>query len=73
MSEPVLGTIDGDTVRLDKPLPIPTGARVEIIVRPLHDSNRPRPRVGEMTGPRFTVPDEALAPLTEDELQEWGL
>jgi len=73
MQDRVLGTIDGDTVRLDKALPIPAGARVELTVRTVDSSRRTRPRVGEMTGPGFTVLDEALAPLTTDELKEWGL
>jgi prevent-host-death family protein len=32
-----------------------------------------RPQVGETIGPPFTVPDSAFAPLTEEELKEWGL
>lgn len=34
---------------------------------------RPRPKVGDITGPPFIVPDSAFAPLTEEELKEWGL
>ena len=73
MQDPIFGTVDGDTVHLDEPLTIPAGARVEVIVHPVEATNRRRPKVGEMTGPGFTVPDEALAPLTDDELKEWGL
>jgi antitoxin (DNA-binding transcriptional repressor) of toxin-antitoxin stability system len=32
-----------------------------------------RPKVGRMVSAPFHVPPEALAPLTEDELEEWGL
>lgn len=32
-----------------------------------------RPKVGELRGTPFSIPDEAFAPLTADELQEWGL
>jgi prevent-host-death family protein len=32
-----------------------------------------RPKVGRPTSPRFSVPDGAFAPLTEDELKDWGL
>ncbi|MFM9966629.1 MAG: type II toxin-antitoxin system Phd/YefM family antitoxin [Planctomycetaceae bacterium] len=32
-----------------------------------------RRRVGETRGPKFHIPDEAFAPLTDEELKEWGL
>ena len=32
-----------------------------------------RPKVGELRSDTFSIPDEAFAPLTADELQEWGL
>ena len=34
---------------------------------------RSRPKVGEMLGPPFEVPDEALAPLDARDLEHWGL
>lgn len=34
---------------------------------------RPRPRVGEILGEPFEFPESAFAPLTEEELKEWGL
>jgi antitoxin (DNA-binding transcriptional repressor) of toxin-antitoxin stability system len=34
---------------------------------------KPRPKVGECLGPIIKIPDSAFAPLTEDELKEWGL
>ena len=73
MANSVLGTIDGDIVRLDNRPPLPSGCRVELTIQPLDSSKRRRAKVGEMTGPAFRVPDEALAPLTDDELREWGL
>ncbi|WP_395744033.1 type II toxin-antitoxin system Phd/YefM family antitoxin [Prosthecobacter sp.] len=33
----------------------------------------PRPKVGEVLGPVIEVPDEAFAPLSDEELKEWGL
>ena len=33
----------------------------------------PRPKVGETLDPPFPIPDSAFAPLTEEELREWGL
>ncbi|MCB1224259.1 MAG: type II toxin-antitoxin system Phd/YefM family antitoxin [Verrucomicrobiales bacterium] len=33
----------------------------------------PRPKVGETLDPPFEIPDSAFAPLTEEELKEWGL
>ena len=35
--------------------------------------NRRRPKVGELRGAPFQIPDAAFAPLTDDELKEWGL
>jgi len=32
-----------------------------------------RPRVGQATSPGFAVPDDAFAPLSEDELKVWGI
>lgn len=34
---------------------------------------RPRPKVGEHLGPVIQIPDSAFAPLTEEDLKEWGL
>ena len=73
MTNSVLGTIDGDIVRLDKPPSLPSGCRVELTIQPLDSSKRSRAKVGETIGPAIEVPDEALAPLTDDELREWGL
>jgi antitoxin (DNA-binding transcriptional repressor) of toxin-antitoxin stability system len=32
-----------------------------------------RPKVGRMISTPFQVPSEALVPLTEEELKDWGL
>jgi len=32
---------------------------------------RPRPKAGEILGPPFSFPDEAFAPLTADEINQW--
>ncbi|HUG70787.1 MAG TPA: hypothetical protein VMM76_23765, partial [Pirellulaceae bacterium] len=69
----ILGTIDGNVLRLDEPTSLPAGCRVEVQIQPLEQSKRTRAKVGETTGPSFQVPDEAWAPLTADELREWGL
>ena len=34
---------------------------------------KPRPTVGETIDPPFVIPDTAFAPLTDEELKEWGL
>jgi antitoxin (DNA-binding transcriptional repressor) of toxin-antitoxin stability system len=34
---------------------------------------KPRPKVGECVGPIIEIPDSAFAPLTDEELKEWGL
>ncbi len=73
MTNHVLGTIDGDIIRLDHRPPLPAGCRVELTIQPLDLSQRRRAKVGETTGPAFRVPDEALAPFSDDELREWGL
>ncbi len=73
MTNSVLGTVDGDIVRLDNRPHLPSGCRVELTIQPLDSSKRRRAKVGETTGPPFRVPDEALVPLTDDELREWGL
>jgi antitoxin (DNA-binding transcriptional repressor) of toxin-antitoxin stability system len=35
--------------------------------------NRARPKVGRIKGAAFEFPAAAFAPLTSDELKEWGL
>ena len=40
---------------------------------PTSASQPVRPKVGQRTSPRFAVPDYAFAPLSEDELKDWGL
>ena len=53
---------------------IARGKRPIARLSPLHPPNRSvRPKVGRMTGEPFHVPAEALAPLSEAELKEWGL
>jgi prevent-host-death family protein len=32
-----------------------------------------RPKVGIPTSPRFTVPEDAFVPLSEDDLRNWGV
>jgi len=37
------------------------------------DPPQPRPKVGDIIGPVMVVPDAAFAPLSGEELAEWGL
>jgi antitoxin (DNA-binding transcriptional repressor) of toxin-antitoxin stability system len=32
-----------------------------------------RPKVGKATSQRFQIPDDAFAPLGDEELKQWGL
>jgi hypothetical protein len=73
MTTHTVGTIHGDVIRLENPPLLPSGCRVEVTIRPLEPTSRRRAKVGETTGTPFPVPDEALAPLTADELRELGL
>ena len=38
-----------------------------------YEEPKKRPKVGEMMDAPFAVPDEALRPMNEAELQTWGL
>ena len=41
---------------------------------PFGSESKPRRRkVGELRGSLFSIPDQSLAPLTVEELKEWGL
>ena len=40
---------------------------------PYDPPDRERPKVGETLDEPMTVPEEALAPVSEQELQIWGL
>lgn len=40
---------------------------------PIPPEPKTRPKVGEHLGPVIEIPDSAFAPLTEEELEEWGL
>jgi len=48
-----------------------TAVAMLVPVKP--EQKRPRPKVGETLDPPFPIPDSALAPLTDEELKEWGL
>ena len=47
----------------------PIARLVPVTASPTHR----RPKVGELRSAPFSIPDEAFAPLTPDELKEWGL
>lgn len=38
-----------------------------------YESPVERPKVGEMMDKPYSIPDEALQPLNQDELASWGL
>ena len=46
---------------------------VAMLVPMKKSKQRTRPKVGEHVGPIIKIPASVLAPLTEDELKEWGL
>ena len=46
---------------------------VAMLVPLSRGEHRSRPKVGDIEGKSFFVPDSAFAPLTEAELKEWGL
>ncbi len=48
-------------------------APVAMLVPVKPPKKRPRPKVGETLDPPFKIPDSAFAPLTDEELKEWGL
>lgn len=53
---------------------IARGKRPIARLSPLHRLSRSvRPRVGRVISDPFHVPPEALAPLTDAELKDWGL
>lgn len=53
---------------------IARGKRPVARLSPLQGTKRSaRPKVGRMITAPFHVPQEALSPLTEQELKEWGL
>ncbi len=43
------------------------------LVKFIPEPKRRRPKVGEMIDKPFHIPDEALAPMTDEELAEWGI
>jgi antitoxin (DNA-binding transcriptional repressor) of toxin-antitoxin stability system len=46
---------------------------VAMLVPVKKPKQKPRPKVGEIKGKPFEFPASAFAPLTEEELKEWGL
>ncbi|CAN5473680.1 type II toxin-antitoxin system prevent-host-death family antitoxin [soil metagenome] len=43
------------------------------LVQFIPEPKRRRPKVGETFGPTVKIPDDALAPMTDEELAEWGI
>ncbi|MDI1313985.1 type II toxin-antitoxin system Phd/YefM family antitoxin [Prosthecobacter sp.] len=53
---------------------IARGKTAVALLTPLRkDPPQTRPKVGECLGPVMVVPDSAFAPLSDEELTEWGL
>ncbi|HBJ84912.1 MAG: type II toxin-antitoxin system Phd/YefM family antitoxin [Prosthecobacter sp.] len=46
---------------------------VAMLVPMKKPKQKPRPKVGECIGAIIEIPASAFAPLTDDELKEWGL
>ncbi|MFZ4763879.1 MAG: type II toxin-antitoxin system Phd/YefM family antitoxin [Roseimicrobium sp.] len=46
---------------------------VAMLVPMKKPNEAPRPKVGETLDPPWEIPDSVFAPLTEEELKEWGL
>ena len=46
---------------------------VAMLVPVKQPKRKPRPKVGDIKGEPFEFPLSAFAPLTDDELKEWGL
>jgi len=46
---------------------------VAMLVPVPKEVKKPRPKVGEIEGEPFEFSDAAFAPLTDEELKEWGL
>jgi prevent-host-death family protein len=49
------------------------GAREVAKLVPIGRQERARPPVGTHTSPPVTVSDDAFAPLTDEQLEEWGV
>lgn len=43
------------------------------LIRIPRSFSAPRPKVGQTISPPFKISDDALAPLSSDELQSWGV
>ena len=53
---------------------IARGAKEVAMLTPLPTADKPpRPKVGEILGEPFDFSKDAFAPMTEEELKEWGL
>ncbi len=53
---------------------IARGKKAVAMLTPLKpEPKRPRPKVGDIKGEPFEFPDAAIAPLTDEELKQWGL
>jgi antitoxin (DNA-binding transcriptional repressor) of toxin-antitoxin stability system len=46
---------------------------VAMLVPMKKPKQKPRPKVGETLDPKWEIPDSVFAPLTDEELKEWGL
>ena len=61
-------------VELGKEFIIARGKTAVAMLVPMKKpKQKARPKVGETLDPPWEIPDSALAPLTDKELEEWGL
>lgn len=62
-----------ERVRRGETVVIARGRKPLAKLVPYEDTERPRPKVGEVIDAPMKVPDEALRPLDAAELRAWGL
>jgi prevent-host-death family protein len=60
-------------VQLGEEVTVCRGKQPIAKIVPADSARAPRPKVGIPTSPRFAIPEDAFAPLTDTELKDWGV
>jgi prevent-host-death family protein len=60
-------------VQLGEEVTVCRGKQPVAKIVPVDSALMARPKVGIPTSPRFAIPEDAFAPLTDSELKDWGL
>jgi prevent-host-death family protein len=60
-------------VQLGEEVTVCRGKQPVAKIVPADSALMTRPKVGVPTSPRFAIPEDAFAPLTDNELKDWGL